>query len=54
MTFLATTPPTLSGANNSLGATNYTFPIYVPAESVDTYKTKFSKYASRIQAIPES
>jgi hypothetical protein len=54
MTILATTPPTLGNATNSLGSTSYTFPIYVPAESVDAYKTKFTQYASRIQAIPES
>ena len=29
-------------------------PIYVPAQSVDTYKSAWSEYADRIQAIPDS
>ena len=51
VTIKATTPPTLtSGAFND---TN-NCPIYVPAESVDAYKTatNWSAYADRIQAIP--
>ena len=52
LTILATTPPT--------GLSQYTFQntpnaiIYVPSESVDTYKAAsgWSQYASRIQAIP--
>ena len=48
----ATTPPSLTNVN----AFRYTnnCPIYVPAESVDAYKTAsgWSSYASRIQAIP--
>ena len=51
VTIKATTPPTLtSGAFND---TN-NCPIYVPAESVDAYKTatNWSAYANRIQAIP--
>lgn len=52
VTVEATTPPTLGG--------NYVFdntnncPIYVPAASVNSYKTanRWSTYASRIQAIP--
>ena len=51
ITFLATTPPTLLGgtAFNDTGDC----PIYVPAESVDTYKAEsgWSNVASRIQAI---
>lgn len=52
VTCLATTPPTL-GSNvfsNNYGA----FVIYVPAESVDTYKAAsgWSNYSSYIQAIP--
>ena len=51
VTILATTPPTIG---------SYTFKeiypskIYVPAESVDAYKTatNWSSYAKRIQAIP--
>lgn len=49
-TCLATTPPSLvrRALNNS------DCPIYVPSESVDTYKAKsvWSDYADRIQAIP--
>lgn len=51
ITLTALTPPQLgSGVFNS---TN-NCPIYVPAESVDAYKsaTGWSEYASRIQAIP--
>ena len=46
-----TTPPTLSNANTFNNTNNC--PIYVPAASVDTYKTAniWSTYASRIQAI---
>ena len=48
----ATTPPTLSGGN-VFNNTNEC-PIYVPAASVDTYKSasRWRTYASRIQAIP--
>jgi hypothetical protein len=46
----ATTPPTLG----TYAFYNTTCPIYVPAASVDTYKSaeNWSTYASRIQAIP--
>lgn len=46
-----TTPATLN--SNAFNNTN-NCPIYVPAESVDTYKAanNWSTYASRIQAIP--
>lgn len=46
-------PPTLSNANAFDNTNNC--PIYVPAESVETYKTatNWSSLASRIQAIPE-
>ena len=57
MTILATTPPTLqsqAAALGSLGATSLTFPIYVPAASVDAYKTAYTGYKNRIQAIPEN
>ena len=49
ITVNATTPPTLGTS-----AFNYTnsAPIYVPSESVNAYKTAWSDYASRIQAIP--
>ena len=51
VTIKATTPPTLG--TNPFGNTN-NCPIYVPAESVDAYKTatNWSAYANRIQAIP--
>ena len=53
ITVEATTPPALgtySGVFNSTGDC----PIYVPSESVETYKAAsgWSSYASRIQAIP--
>lgn len=51
VTILATTPPTLT--SGVFDNTN-NCPIYVPAESVNTYKTatNWSAYANRIQAIP--
>ncbi len=53
MTFEGLVPPTLfstSGYNASLGSTDYTFPIYVPCQSLDAYKTAFGEYyAPRIQ-----
>ena len=51
ITVEATTPPTLG--TNAFRSTDYNYPIYVPAESVDTYKaaTNWSNYASRIQPI---
>lgn len=44
-------PPTLAGV---VFENTNNCPIYVPAESVETYKTayRWSKYANRIQAIP--
>ena len=52
ITIERTTPPTLSA--NVFTSTNPNLVIYVPAESVDTYKAAsgWSSYASRIQAIP--
>ena len=52
VTIQATTPPTLSNSNAFSNTNNC--PIYVPAESVDAYKTatNWKTYASRIQAIP--
>lgn len=49
VTVLATTPPVL-GSNNFNGS----YPIYVPAASVETYKTTtgWTSLASRITAIP--
>ena len=51
MTVLATTPPSI--APYSLSQTSCLF--YVPAESVNAYKTatNWSRYASRISAIPQ-
>lgn len=53
ITIEATTPPTLANVN-AFQNTNANLVIYVPAESVDTYKAAsgWSQYASRIQAIP--
>lgn len=52
MTFEGLVPPTLAsicGGTASLGSTDYSFPIYVPCESVEDYKTAFGQYyASRI------
>lgn len=54
ITVKATTPPTLGGTSPG----GYVFyntnncPIYVPSGSVETYKTAWSTYADRIQAIP--
>lgn len=52
ITIKATTPPTLENANAFTDTGSG--PIYVPAESVDTYKSasNWSSLASRIQAIP--
>ena len=52
ITVNAVTPPEL-GSDAFYGST---CPIYVPAESVDAYKaaSRWSDYASRIQAIPNS
>jgi hypothetical protein len=51
ITVEATTPPSLGA--DAFDYTNNTFIIYVPAESVNAYKTAsgWSTYASRIQAI---
>lgn len=52
VTVEATTPPSLG--DSAFSGTN-DCPIYVPAESVDAYKTatNWSKYADRIQPISE-
>ena len=54
ITCKALTPPTLGTNAFYDGTTNYISAIYVPAESVDAYKsaTNWSTYASIIQAIP--
>lgn len=51
VTIQATTPPSLG--SSAFESTN-NCPIYVPAESLDAYKTatNWKTYASRIQAIP--
>lgn len=53
ITCLRTTPPTLINVNALLN-TNSNLKIYVPSESVNTYKTatNWSDYASRIYPIP--
>lgn len=43
MTFEGLNPPTIN-TENSLGSKDYTFPIYVPCESVEAYKTAFGQY----------
>lgn len=52
VTVLSATPPTVGSYMFINGSSNAV--IYVPAESVDTYKAAsgWSDYASRIQAIP--
>ena len=54
LTCLALTPPTLANVNAFSDTNNC--PIYVPASSVETYKSAsgWSSYASRITAIPNS
>ena len=54
LTCYATTPPTLDAQYNPLPDPSKNFTIYVPAESVETYKAAsgWSNYASKIQAIP--
>lgn len=51
LTINATTPPAID--TGTFGS-SYTYPIYVPSTSVETYKTAYNwtRYASRIQAIP--
>lgn len=52
VTVEATTPPTLG--TNVFNGTSANLVIYVPSESVETYKAAsgWSDYASKIQAIP--
>lgn len=58
ITVEATTPPSLYCTSTTSGSTLSPFyntnncPIYVPNGSVNAYKTKWSAYSSRIQAIP--
>lgn len=54
ITVESTTPPTIG--SNTFSYTFSNLVIYVPAESVETYKTatNWSTYASRIQAIPST
>jgi hypothetical protein len=49
VTVNATTPPTLGGS--AFDGTAAALKIYVPAESVDAYKTAWSAYADKIEAI---
>lgn len=53
---LATTPPTLGGNFNDASGYQGVQHIYVPAESVDLYKSanNWSNYASIIEAIPST
>lgn len=50
VTVLATTPPTLGTA--VFASTGSNLKIYVPASSVNAYKSAWSAYRLRIQAIP--
>ena len=50
ITVNATTPPTLGASVFSNTSANLV--IYVPSASVSAYKSAWSQYASRIQAIP--
>lgn len=51
MVFEGLVPPTIN-TGNSLGATNQTFPIFVPCQSLSAYQAAFgSEYAPRIQCI---
>lgn len=55
VTILATTPPTLDGVSAFRPTSSLNnYPIYVPAQSVEAYKTAnvWSEISSRIQAIP--
>lgn len=52
ITFLRSTPAPLGDNATSLGSVAYTFPIYVPSQSVNAYKAEYLNYASRIQANP--
>lgn len=53
VTILATTPPTLGANAFTFQSGKATYKIYVPAESLETYKSaeRWSYYADRIQAI---
>lgn len=55
VTILATTPPTLGDGVFGIvtgGSDIATYPIYVPAASVNDYKAAWSQYANRIFAMP--
>lgn len=53
MVFEGLVPPSLLVTTNSLGSTAYTFPIYVPCQSLEAYQTAFGNaYAPRIQCRP--
>lgn len=53
ITFLSTTPPTLGYKPFETYGIITTYPLYVPDNSVNAYKTAWSSYADRIQAITE-
>lgn len=55
VTILAETPPTLGDGVFGIvtgGSDIATYPIYVPANSVNAYKAAWTQYANRIFAIP--
>ena len=48
----ATTPPTGTNSDRNMFSNTNDCPIFVPAESLEAYKSAWSYYADRIQAIP--
>lgn len=54
ITCLATTPPTIVPNQATFPEVGNNCPIYVPAGSLSAYQTAWSRYSSRIQAIPNS
>lgn len=49
----ATTPPTGTNSDRNMFSNTNDCPIFVPAESLEAYKSAWSYYADRIQAIQE-
>ena len=52
ITIKAINPPSFASGTNNDAFYNTNCPIYVPKESVESYKTAWTYYADRIQAIP--
>lgn len=53
ITCLETVPATLAGTSIYVFDNTNNCPIYVPEDSVEAYKAAWTRYASRIQAIPQ-